>query len=132
MQTINLLFGSGCDSSDKLSRILTMLTNINERQEKLMTLTKDQASVINGKLDQLKFALAMMQDRIQIDFDYLRTRLNQGEQITQSDLEALEAKFNSIISDVSSIDLIPDIPTVGPIDLIPDIPTVEPVDTATT
>jgi len=144
MQTINLLFDSGCEPSDELRRILTMLTQVNERQERLMKLTKDQASVINQKLDQLKSALAMMQNRVHIDFDYLRTRLNEGEQITQSDMDALEAKFNSILSDVSRVDLIPDIPPVGPVDLIPgmppvgpvdlipDIPPVEPVDTATT
>lgn len=111
MQPIHFHFCSGCDSSEQLSRIHTILTNLNERQEALMSATQ----LINSKLDQLKLSIDQMKERVQTDIDYLKTRINSGEQVTTSDLEALEAKINSIIVTVNDVDPIPDIPSPEPI-----------------
>lgn len=120
MQQIHLHFPSGCSSQD-LSRIRTLLTNLNERQETLMTVVQ----LANQKLDQLKGSIENMKDRVQTDIDYLKSRINSGEQVTTGDLEALEAKFNSLISNVDQVDPIPEVPTPEP-DANPVKPTPEP------
>lgn len=110
MQHIHLHFDSGRGSQD-LSRIRTLLTNLNERQEALMTVVQ----LANQKLDQIKISVKEMKDRVQTDIDYLKTRLNSGEQVTTADFDALEAKFNLVISDIDQVDPIPEIPTPEPI-----------------